>query len=134
MGDRIAILKEGGVLAQYDTPENILVNPASDFVSSFVGGDRVLKRLSLTRVGDMKLEPANGSSDELPRLEEGWTLRDALSQIIGAGTDRGLVVAEDGGSSSRGTLSLDSIRKISHGSRDDSDVRTNESPNGDTSG
>ena len=52
MGDKIAILKEGGVLAQYDTPENILASPDSEFVSSFVGGDRVLKRLSLTRVGD----------------------------------------------------------------------------------
>src|SRR5215210_5265188 len=51
MGDKIAILKQGVVLAQYDTPENILSKPDSEFVSSFVGGDRVLKRLSLTRVG-----------------------------------------------------------------------------------
>lgn len=116
MGDRIAILKEGGTLAQYDTPENILVNPASDFVSSFVGGDRVLKRLSLTRVSDMKLDPANGGSQSLPRLEEGWTLRDALSEIIGAGTDRGVVVSGTNGSSTtKGTLSLDAIRRISHG-------------------
>ena len=47
MGNKIAILKQGGVLAQYDTPENILSRPDSEFVSSFVGGDRVLKRLSL---------------------------------------------------------------------------------------
>ena len=47
MGDKIAILKQGGVLAQYDTPENILSRPDSEFVSSFVGADRVLKRLSL---------------------------------------------------------------------------------------
>ncbi|WP_119067245.1 ABC transporter ATP-binding protein [Rubrobacter indicoceani] len=131
MGDRIAILKEGGVLAQYDTPENILVNPASDFVSSFVGGDRVLKRLSLTRVGDMQLEPANGGSGELPRIGEGWTLRDALSEIIGAGTDRGIVVTENNGGSSKGTLTLDTIRKISHGA----DVPLRKEPsNGDTRG
>ena len=120
MGDKIAILKEGGILAQYDTPENILVNPASDFVQSFVGGDRVLKRLSLTRVGDVDLEPANGNARDLPVINEGWTLRDALSEIIGAGTDRGVVVRdgdEDGNGSggSRGTISLDAIRKISHG-------------------
>lgn len=122
MGDKIAILKEGGILAQYDTPENILVNPASDFVQSFVGGDRVLKRLSLTRVGDVDLEPVNGNGngDGLPRISERWTLRDALSEIIGAGTDRGLVVPDgdgNGGSqdASRGTITLDSIRKISHG-------------------
>src|SRR3712207_468158 len=94
MGDKIAILKEGGILAQYDTPENILVNPASEFVQSFVGGDRVLKRLSLTRVGDVDLEPANGNGDALPRINAEWTLRDALSEIIGAGADRGLVVTD----------------------------------------
>jgi osmoprotectant transport system ATP-binding protein len=55
MGNKIAILKQGGVLAQYDTPENILSRPDSEFVSSFVGADRVLKRLSLTRVGEMDL-------------------------------------------------------------------------------
>jgi osmoprotectant transport system ATP-binding protein len=47
----------GGILAQYDTPENILANPASDFVSSFVGTDRVLKRLSLLQVKDMTSTP-----------------------------------------------------------------------------
>src|SRR5215203_2704592 len=56
IGDKIAILKQGGVLAQFDTPENILSRPASEFVSSFVGADRVLKRLSLTRVSEMDLE------------------------------------------------------------------------------
>ncbi|MDQ5812738.1 MAG: betaine/proline/choline family ABC transporter ATP-binding protein, partial [Actinomycetota bacterium] len=53
MGDKIAILKQGGILAQYDTPENILSRPNSEFVASFVGNDRILKRLSLTRVGEM---------------------------------------------------------------------------------
>ncbi len=116
MGDRIAILKEGGILAQYDTPENVLVNPASEFVQSFVGGDRVLKRLSLTRVGDVDLEPANGSGDTLPHIDADWTLRDALSEIIGAGADRGLVVTDgESNGGSRGTITLDSIRKISHG-------------------
>jgi osmoprotectant transport system ATP-binding protein len=51
MGDKIAILKQGGFLAQYDTPENILSNPNSEFVASFVGNDRILKRLSLSKVG-----------------------------------------------------------------------------------
>ena len=55
MGDRIAILQRGGVLAQYDTPAAILANPASEFVERFVGADRGLKRLSLARVGDLEL-------------------------------------------------------------------------------
>ena len=61
VGDRIAILREGGVLAQYDTPEQLLAHPADDFVARFVGADRGLKRLSLKRLDELELEPANGA-------------------------------------------------------------------------
>jgi osmoprotectant transport system ATP-binding protein len=54
MGDRIAILQRGGILAQYETPAAILANPASEFVERFVGADRGLKRLSLARVRDLE--------------------------------------------------------------------------------
>jgi osmoprotectant transport system ATP-binding protein len=91
IGDKIAILKQGGVLAQYDTPENILSRPNSEFVSSFVGADRVLKRLSLTRVGELDLEPANGGTHGLLRINEGVTVRDALSELIGSGHNRAVV-------------------------------------------
>jgi osmoprotectant transport system ATP-binding protein len=53
MGTVICILYKGGKLAQFDTPENLLANPANDFVSDFVGADRGLKRLNLVRVGDV---------------------------------------------------------------------------------
>ena len=55
MGDRIAILREGGILAQYATPAELLMAPADGFVEDFVGADRALKRLSLMRVGDVDL-------------------------------------------------------------------------------
>ena len=55
LGDRIAVLKQGGVLAQYATPAELLMAPADDFVEDFVGADRALKRLALTRVGDLDL-------------------------------------------------------------------------------
>jgi len=94
IGDKIAILKQGGVLAQFDTPENILSRPASEFVSSFVGADRVLKRLSLTRVSEMDLERANGGTDELPRISERITARDALSELMGSGQTKAVVEKE----------------------------------------
>ena len=50
LGDRIAILREGGVLAQYDTPDAILAHPADDFVAKFIGEDRALRRLALKRL------------------------------------------------------------------------------------
>jgi osmoprotectant transport system ATP-binding protein len=55
MGDRIAILREQSVIAQYDTPERILSAPADDFVSDFIGSGASLKRLDLARVRDYEL-------------------------------------------------------------------------------
>jgi osmoprotectant transport system ATP-binding protein len=40
LGDRIAILNVGGILAQYDVPAAILAHPASEFVASFLGEER----------------------------------------------------------------------------------------------
>ncbi len=56
MGDRIAVFKPGGRLAQYDTPMAVLEQPADDYVARFVGADRGLKRLSLSRVRDVPLD------------------------------------------------------------------------------
>ncbi|MFI2241360.1 betaine/proline/choline family ABC transporter ATP-binding protein [Streptomyces chrestomyceticus] len=53
LGDRIAVLREQSHIAQFDTPEAILTNPADDFVSGFVGAGAALKRLNLTRVRDV---------------------------------------------------------------------------------
>jgi len=55
MGDRIAILREGGKLAQFATPAELLMAPADEFVEDFVGADRALKRLALMRVSDIDL-------------------------------------------------------------------------------
>jgi osmoprotectant transport system ATP-binding protein len=55
MGDRIAVLREGGRLAQYATPAELLMAPADGFVEDFVGADRALKRLALMRVSDIDL-------------------------------------------------------------------------------
>ncbi|MET9732897.1 betaine/proline/choline family ABC transporter ATP-binding protein [Streptomyces sp. NPDC006458] len=55
LGDRIAVLRERSHIAQFDTPEAILTNPADDFVSGFVGAGAALKRLNLTRVRDVEI-------------------------------------------------------------------------------
>jgi osmoprotectant transport system ATP-binding protein len=55
VGDRVAVMHEGGHLAQYATPAELLMSPADDFVEDFVGADRALKRLSLLRVADIDL-------------------------------------------------------------------------------
>ena len=58
IGDLVAVMQVGGHLAQFGTPEEILANPASDFVARFVGADRGLKRLALSRVESLELRPA----------------------------------------------------------------------------
>jgi osmoprotectant transport system ATP-binding protein len=55
MGDQIAIMRQGGHLAQYAPPAELLMHPANRFVEDFVGADRALKRLALQRVRDVDL-------------------------------------------------------------------------------
>ena len=57
MGDLVAVMQVGGRLAQFGAPAEILASPASDFVARFVGADRGLKRLALSRVRDLELQP-----------------------------------------------------------------------------
>jgi osmoprotectant transport system ATP-binding protein len=56
LSDRIAILNVGGVLEQLAPAEEILRDPANDFVREFVGAERGLKRLALIKIGDIELE------------------------------------------------------------------------------
>jgi osmoprotectant transport system ATP-binding protein len=96
MGDRIAILGPGGVLAQYDSPDAILAGPADDFVAQFIGEDRALRRLALHRVGELELEPASPAGDVQVHASTATTVRNAVSLMLGARTDRVLVIADDG--------------------------------------
>jgi len=54
LGDRIAILRDQSEIAQYDTPETILTDPTDDYVEDFIGSGASLKRLSLSKVEDIK--------------------------------------------------------------------------------
>jgi osmoprotectant transport system ATP-binding protein len=95
LGDRIAILREGGVLAQYDTPDAILAHPADDFVAKFIGEDRALRRLALKRLSDVKLAPADGTEGHA-RVSIDTTVRNAVSLLLDMKADRLLVEGRDG--------------------------------------
>jgi osmoprotectant transport system ATP-binding protein len=94
LGDGIALLREGGVLAQYDTPDHLLAHPVDDFVAKFVGADRGLKRLALRRLSEIELEPATATGG--PSTPAATTLRDALSLMMSDGADPLVVVDEAG--------------------------------------
>jgi osmoprotectant transport system ATP-binding protein len=108
MGDRIAIMKEGGVLAQYATPQELLESPADEFVENFVGADRGLKELALHRIRELELGPVRHGSPVTIEMED--TLRDALSAMLVNDADYARV--RDGGSEVVGTITLDQIRSV----------------------
>jgi osmoprotectant transport system ATP-binding protein len=85
MGDRIAILKQGGHLAQYATPAELLMAPADGFVEDFVGADRALKRLALMRVSDIDLWQA-------PLAFVGQSTSEVRAKLNGAEVPHALVV------------------------------------------
>ncbi len=74
LGDAVAVMRVGGLLAQFAPPGELLANPADDFVAGFVGRDRGYRRLGFVPVGELPLS-------ELPTGTEGsdaapgeWTL------------------------------------------------------------
>jgi len=99
LGDRIAILREGGVLEQYASPADVLGRPASPFVADFVGADRGLKRLSVTAIDSTALA-------RLPEVTPAMSAAEARRSMDDAGTQWAVVVDAGGalvGAVSRGS-------------------------------
>jgi osmoprotectant transport system ATP-binding protein len=87
MGDRIAILAQGGRLQQFDTPEAVLAGPANSFVADFLGSERGLKRLALIPVSEVKADPG-------PVVHPGDGRGRAADVAAAQGTDWVVVVDE----------------------------------------
>ncbi|MFF9156492.1 betaine/proline/choline family ABC transporter ATP-binding protein [Streptomyces sp. NPDC014846] len=85
IGDRIAVLRERSHIAQFDTPEAILTNPADDFVSGFVGAGAALKRLNLTRVRDVEMRG-------YPTVTVDTPLQEIFGLLRGSGTNEILLL------------------------------------------
>jgi osmoprotectant transport system ATP-binding protein len=169
MGDLVAVMQVGGILAQFGPPADILAAPANAFVARFVGTDRGLKRLSLRRVDELELRPpvlarpgddvaavrsrmtaetfpsillvdadehpigwidparlpADGPIPESlaeamsPLLDRRTTLHDALSLLLDADVQAGIVVDRTG--AVRGLITVDQIAGLM---RDTADPRS----------
>jgi osmoprotectant transport system ATP-binding protein len=102
MGDRIAILREGSHVAQYDTPEHILVDPADEFVADFIGRGASLKRLSLSRVRDIEL-------GEWPTVDEGADPGEARRALLAS--DKGCLLVLDEHRRPRSWVSADHLTR-----------------------
>ena len=98
MGDLVAVMQAGGHLAQFGPPEEILAAPADDFVARFVGADRGLKRLSLSRVGALELRSAATAHPGGDAAEARRRIDDALPYLLLIDRDRrpiGWIARED---------------------------------------
>ncbi|WP_258566646.1 ABC transporter ATP-binding protein [Leucobacter luti] len=91
LGDRIAVLSERSQIEQFDTPANILANPANEYVASFIGQGAALKRLGLLPVRSAQLSAAAGG----PTIDEQENLRDALNLLVLTGAPAVDVVSGD---------------------------------------
>ena len=83
LGDRIAVLAEGGRLLQYAPPAELLSHPGSAAVSDFVGADRGIRRLAVTPVTSaMHPLGARRRTDGQPTVDADGTLYDALAVML----------------------------------------------------
>jgi osmoprotectant transport system ATP-binding protein len=82
-------MRQGGYLEQYAPPADILGTPATDFVADFVGSDRGLKRLTVTRIDTSLLQqPPSGAPDASP---------DDVVRAVAPSGSRWAVVIDDRG-------------------------------------
>ena len=115
VGDRIAVFRNGGHLAQYAVPTELLGRPADAFVEEFLGADRTLRRLSLLPVTTAHLEPAGTGAGEV-LLPASTSLRSALDALLSRASERGTVVDADG--TVLGVVTVEAIAQIAAGEPD----------------
>jgi len=111
MGDKIAIMR-AGKLVQLATADDLLANPADDFVASFVGEDRGLKRLRVRTLRDIELDPpVDGGAGASAYMDTSLHL--ALSRMLAEGTTRLDVMDEKSNEDAVvGSVRLDAITEL----------------------
>lgn len=107
LGDRIAVLGPKSKIEQFDTPARILANPASEYVSSFIGEGAALKRLALLLVGNTKMGAASKANAKAGSVSVSDNLREALDRIVLAGGNT--IGVQDATGATVGSLSIEQI-------------------------
>jgi osmoprotectant transport system ATP-binding protein len=107
LGDRIAVLGPKSKIEQFDTPAKILANPASAYVSSFIGEGAALKRLALLLVGNTKMGASSKAHAKAGTVKVSDNLREALDRIVLAGGNT--IGVLDASGATVGSLSIEQI-------------------------
>ena len=92
IGHRIAIMKDG-VIVQSGTPEQIVMEPADDYVREFVQGISKLKLVKAHSIME-PMEKHSGSLDGAPRADEASDLDQLIDLAVG--TELPVVITQDG--------------------------------------
>ncbi|MGG7079155.1 betaine/proline/choline family ABC transporter ATP-binding protein [Clostridium sardiniense] len=112
IADKICIMKNGKV-AQYDTPENILRNPADDFIRDFIGSDRVWNNPEFIKADDIMIKnpvAVKGSRTILQGIEIMRTSKvDSLLVVDKDHILRGIVTVKDIKSTHEKSTPLDKV-------------------------
>ncbi|WP_214370342.1 ABC transporter ATP-binding protein [Pseudonocardia sp. H11422] len=100
LGDKVAVFRTGGVLAQYDEPGVLLARPADDFVDNFVGRDRGYRGLGFLSSDGLPIGELVTVSVGDARPPGGWTLvvdgdRRPLGWLDGSAKTNGAITAGD---------------------------------------
>jgi osmoprotectant transport system ATP-binding protein len=96
VGDRICLMKMQAQIAQYDTPERILTHPASEYVSDFLGRERLVRRMSVVQIDARTLDhPDGGPPGDEPSIPLSSSLTDALAAALTSPTERAAVFDGD---------------------------------------
>jgi osmoprotectant transport system ATP-binding protein len=96
VGDRICLMKMQAQIAQYDTPERILIHPASEYVAEFLGRERLVRRMLVAHVDPQTLELADGGpAPGEPRVQLSSTLTEAFAAALASPTERAAVFDGD---------------------------------------
>src|SRR5688500_16358716 len=107
LGDRLAVLADGGRLEQYGTPVEVLARPATPFVADFVGAGRALRRLDLLSAADALAPPTEALASDGPAVAPDATLAEIMGALL---TSDAPAVRVVGSSSPLGFVTLESIR------------------------
>jgi len=100
LATRVAVMRQGGRLAQFSPPGELLACPADAYVARFLGADRTLKRLTVMAAGDLIRwsTPVDGTTaaDAMPTVEASAPARDALTAML-ASPARAVVLIDAAG-------------------------------------
>ncbi|WP_265450374.1 betaine/proline/choline family ABC transporter ATP-binding protein, partial [Clostridium sp. cpc1] len=102
LADKICILKDGKLL-QYDTPENILKNPAGEYVEEFVGKNKIWTKPEMIKAEDVMITNPVTVTPKRNLLQAREIMRDKkVDSLLVIDKERNLL----------GYIKLEYIRKI----------------------